>query len=192
MKMAMTSFLFGAYSKSLEITSALIEDNTDNQSLRSFYVLNLIVGGALDKAVQELGLMTDSFEKKNLENYIKFKRGLIDQETFSSNLVGGYIADLIDLAESKVRISHDYAKANLIHWFYSHHILGDKIESHRVADRTLFIVLKNFPIKLMPPEVKSQLILKVQNELKKQTDIDKVYLTNQNSAEDSLVVFREY
>jgi len=188
LRLAVVSFLFGAYSKSLEIVESLRNLNNEDERLKELHVLNLIVIGNYDQASLLMESLKNSLSKQTLESYLNFKKSVFDLAQLKENLVEPLLAELIKLAETRVTFKSEDPVAKMIRWFFENEIIGSKIRKHFVESGFLVIVLENFPISKMPPQIKQTFTDKIKELLTTQERIEGVKLVDQSDSQEVFIV----
>jgi hypothetical protein len=188
LRLAVVSFLFGAYSKSLEIVESLRNLNNEDERLKELHVLNLIVIGNYDQASLLMESLKNSLSKQTLESYLNFKKSVFDLAQLKENLVEPLLAELIKLAETRVTFKSEDPVAKMIRWFFENEIIGSKIRKHFVESGFLVIVLENFPISKMPPQIRQTFTDKIKELLTTQERIEGVKLVDQSDSQEVFIV----
>ena len=188
LRLAVVSFLFGAYSKSLEIVESLRNLNNEDERLKELHILNLIVVGNYDQANLLMESLKNSSSKQTLESYLNFKKGVFDLAQLKENLAEPLLAELIKLAEARISFQSEDPVAKMIRWFFENEIIGSKIRRHFVESGVLVIVLENFPVSKMPPQIKQTFSDKIKELLASQERIKGIKLVDQSDSREVFIV----
>jgi hypothetical protein len=132
--------------------------------------------------------LKNSLSKQTLESYLNFKKSVFDLAQLEENLVEPLLAELIKLAETRVTFKSEDPVAKMIRWFFENEIIGSKIRKHFVESGFLVIVLENFPISKMPPQIKQTFTDKIKELLTTQERIEGVKLVDQSDSQEVFIV----